>query len=533
MWRANNGRKRTEIDGLVWIPDGPSANNNGGGGGGGGGMTGPTGPTGVIGPMGIDYSDYLFWDTTLIPPAWNIGNTEVHIGSNAGQISQSANAIAIGEVAGYDNQSANAIAIGHSAGYTGQGENAIAIGQFAGRTDQSTNAIAIGRLAGYTGQGERSIAIGQDAGQYDQGQSGLGDIINAIAIGYQAGQNRQRIGAIAIGQEAGRLDQSNYAIAIGTTSGNDSQGNNAIAMGVQAGDSSQSDYAIAIGKSAGKVDQGQGGPGGLTCAIAIGYEAGKTSQGESAIAIGLLAGRTDQSANAIAIGQFAGYDGQSANAIAIGQFAGETNQADNSIILNATGNTLDGATGSFYVAPIRSLSSYLTDNGTGITNSLYYNNLTKEIFYDPSFIGVCQYFLSGASITVIPGNIIPINTTIIHYRTSWQNSTIGGGGVQITQDGIYNFCYTLTNSNPAAVQVSLQVGSTIDSVYNILINYIMSSFNVLLQFTSTMPLPPNLYSTNSIVGLINTTIINQVTFINNKSAGVFSGVTSLVITKLS
>jgi hypothetical protein len=55
-WRANNGRKRTPIDGLVWIPDGPSANNNGGNTGPMGmtGPTGPTGPTGMTGPAGTD-----------------------------------------------------------------------------------------------------------------------------------------------------------------------------------------------------------------------------------------------------------------------------------------------------------------------------------------------------------------------------------------------------------------------------------------------------------------------------------------------
>jgi hypothetical protein len=44
-WQTNNGRKRTEINGLVWIPDGPSANNSRD-------ITGPIGPTG-IGPTGM------------------------------------------------------------------------------------------------------------------------------------------------------------------------------------------------------------------------------------------------------------------------------------------------------------------------------------------------------------------------------------------------------------------------------------------------------------------------------------------------
>ena len=44
-WQTNNDRKRTEINGLVWIPDGPSANNIRD-------ITGPIGPTG-IGPTGM------------------------------------------------------------------------------------------------------------------------------------------------------------------------------------------------------------------------------------------------------------------------------------------------------------------------------------------------------------------------------------------------------------------------------------------------------------------------------------------------
>ena len=56
-WRANNSRKRTEIDGLVWIPDGPSATNSNGFGPTGPigvtGITGVTGPTGPTGPIGL------------------------------------------------------------------------------------------------------------------------------------------------------------------------------------------------------------------------------------------------------------------------------------------------------------------------------------------------------------------------------------------------------------------------------------------------------------------------------------------------
>ena len=72
-WRANNNRTRSQIDGIMWIPDGPSADdpsiiNNGitgptgpaGSGGDGGGITGPTGPAGsgdgggITGPTGAD-----------------------------------------------------------------------------------------------------------------------------------------------------------------------------------------------------------------------------------------------------------------------------------------------------------------------------------------------------------------------------------------------------------------------------------------------------------------------------------------------
>ena len=57
-WRINNGRNKTVIDEIMWIPTGPSSNNNcyivngPTGAGGNTGPTGVTGPTGLTGPTG-------------------------------------------------------------------------------------------------------------------------------------------------------------------------------------------------------------------------------------------------------------------------------------------------------------------------------------------------------------------------------------------------------------------------------------------------------------------------------------------------
>ena len=138
------------------------------------GATGVTGATGLLTISGTNYSDYIFWNNAT--STWDVGNTTIHIGSNAGYTNQQSNAIAIGQNTGYTNQQSNAIAIGQSAGYGLQGANAIAVGQNAGQTNQGTNAVAIGQNAGSTGQGANAVAIGQNAGWTGQGA-------NSIAIG--------------------------------------------------------------------------------------------------------------------------------------------------------------------------------------------------------------------------------------------------------------------------------------------------------------------------------------------------------------
>jgi hypothetical protein len=105
----------------------------------GSGFTGPTGrgcmgPQGPQGPPGkiidgINYGDYLYWNTTIQPNQWSVGDTNVKIGGFAGQILQGPNAIAIGYNAGYTGQGKNSIAIGNQAGCTGQASNSICIGQ--------------------------------------------------------------------------------------------------------------------------------------------------------------------------------------------------------------------------------------------------------------------------------------------------------------------------------------------------------------------------------------------------------------------
>ena len=128
---------------------------------------------------------------------------------------------------------------------------------------------------------------------------------------------------------------------------------------------------IKLGGNAGKTNQGSN-------AVAVGKEAGTTNQGGTAVAIGYQAGTSGQGDFAVAIGYQAGLTAQGKNSIAIGAYAGTSGQVDNSIILNATGSPLQADVSGFYVAPVRGLDpdqdSYY----------LFYDNTTKEIFYDPS-----------------------------------------------------------------------------------------------------------------------------------------------------
>jgi hypothetical protein len=148
-------------------------------------------------PEGTNYSDYLFWQPPTGPFAegqWVVGDTEVHLGANAGLTLQGDDAVAIGSDAGNNNQ----------------GEKAVAIGNSAGNNNQGDDAVAIGNGAGNNNQGEKAVAIGIDAGNATQGAS-------AVAIGDDAGNTLQGSGAVAIGQFAGQTNQGDNSIAIGAS----------------------------------------------------------------------------------------------------------------------------------------------------------------------------------------------------------------------------------------------------------------------------------------------------------------------------
>jgi hypothetical protein len=234
------------------------------------GSTGATGPTGSgLGQSGTYYSDYLFWNTNT--NVFDVGQSNLHLGSFAGQFSQGDSAVAIGFRAGGTGQGAQAIAIGSNAGQTDQVAQAIAIGASAGRTQQGAQAIAIGALAGNSSQGGNAIAIGQSAGTINQGQT-------TVAIGLNAGNSNQAESAIGIGFLAGASNQGTNAIASGLSAGQFVQGTGAVAYGLRAGCNAQGISAVAIGSQAGQSSQGTG-------AIAIGALAGQTSQHASTIVI--------------------------------------------------------------------------------------------------------------------------------------------------------------------------------------------------------------------------------------------------------
>ena len=87
------------------------------------GWTGATGKDSSITVTGTNYSDYLFWNGS----EWTVGNNNINIGTNAGQISQGFNSVALGNSAGQNYQGNNAVAIGYNAGNNYQSNNSIII----------------------------------------------------------------------------------------------------------------------------------------------------------------------------------------------------------------------------------------------------------------------------------------------------------------------------------------------------------------------------------------------------------------------
>jgi hypothetical protein len=159
------------------------------------------------------------------------------------------------------------------------------------------------------------------------------------------------------------------------------QGTGSVAIGNNAGSSIQGTDSVAIGNNTGQQSQ-------RSNAVAIGNRAGNDRQGTGAIAIGNLAGSNIQGTNAVAIGNLAGATGQGTGSISIGFQASNPNQVSNSTIINSSGIPITGATGGFYIAPVR--------NSTG-PSLLYYNNSTKEITHNGSSPQFDNLYIGGGS----------------------------------------------------------------------------------------------------------------------------------------
>jgi hypothetical protein len=106
-------------------------------------------------PPGMNYGDYLYWDSNI--NEWAVGSESISIGYQSGQTGQSSHSIALGYQAGQIDQGISAIAIGKDAGNNGQGEYA----------------IAIGYAAGFTGQAPNSIVLNASGNELDAGVSGF------------------------------------------------------------------------------------------------------------------------------------------------------------------------------------------------------------------------------------------------------------------------------------------------------------------------------------------------------------------------
>jgi hypothetical protein len=340
-------------------------------------------------PAGVEYGDYLFFDTNGYAPGagvWATGRNEVHIGAFAGKNNQGTGSVAIGLNAGNTSQGINSVAIGLNAGNTGQHSSAIAIGNSAGQNGQIDGGISIGLNAGQNNQLQDSIAIGTTSGQIDQETQ-------CISIGLAAGQTSQGTGSVAIGSSSGNDNQGAYSVAIGPATGQTHQGAYDVAIGYQAGNTGQGTGSVAIGDYAGATNQG-------IDSVAIGSLAGFTGQGNYSVAIGVGAGRNSQGTGSVAIGNIVGVY-QSSNCIAIGNSSFGSVSApqpqysivlttDNSFSTGITGAA--GATGGLFVSPI---------NSSSVTyNQLSYNTASKEIIYSsvaPKYYTYSKTFTSSNS----------------------------------------------------------------------------------------------------------------------------------------
>lgn len=121
--------------------------------------------------VGSSYSDYVFYNNTA--GQFQIGGSELHLGSNAGAVSQKSFAVALGAAAGQTAQGTNSVAVGYRAGQNTQLAQAVAVGYQAGQTNQGQNCVAIGALAGQSSQYTGSIALNASGSALNPDQAGL------------------------------------------------------------------------------------------------------------------------------------------------------------------------------------------------------------------------------------------------------------------------------------------------------------------------------------------------------------------------
>jgi hypothetical protein len=285
-------------------------------------------------PEGTNWADYLYWDSNT--KKWEVGDTNINLGADAGQYSQQTDSIAIGHGAGKYNQGESSIAIGHLAGYTGQGGGCLAFGNSAGELNQSNHCIAIGSQAGKTGQGEYALAIGHVAGYSNQADhtiiiNATGDIVNGTP-----GQSRSfYVAPIREDNTTTTLvglgyNPETYEIVQSSNLGGGGDGGGLI-NGTNWGD------YLYWNSNISRWEVGDTN-------ITLGAHAGETGQQYDAIAIGDQAGQYNQQSGCLAIGRLAGFTGQMDNAVAVGAFAGSSNQHENSIAIGLEAGRYDQGT---------------------------------------------------------------------------------------------------------------------------------------------------------------------------------------------
>lgn len=279
---------------------------------------------------------------------YNVTDTEIRFGKDAGKGSTTTHQTSIGARTGESSSGAFGTSLGSGSGIGSSG-------------NYQTN---LGAAAGKNMQGDFVISIG-----YRAGDSQLGN--NVVCIGDNSAEDNTANALTAIGSGAGRYNTGSSTVAVGGSAGYRNTGNKLMALGYQAG------YNNTKGNM-----------------VALGYRSGYYNHGVSPTLVGYLSGNYNRGNNIVAVGGFAGNRNNGSNALFLGFNSGAYNILSNIGIIGS-------ATMPLSVKVIGNLEVH-KDIGTNIqewyndTGSMVAHLVENGTFYGKDFITTSYYYKGDA-----------------------------------------------------------------------------------------------------------------------------------------